>query len=172
MPRTKFQEIIYAILMTFFMVLAMEIYNAGLHMGGLTNQGILNALSEMPIMFPICFVTGFFFIDRIAPKIAFRLVTPGKDLPFLVTLTRAGVTVCLMCPTMSLWATLIFSHAGTEFPAIWLQTFASNFPMALCWQIFFCGPLVRFLFPHSFKDNWRYLPSKAFSADNLGHTTH
>ena len=53
MPRTKFQEIIYAILMTFFMVLAMEIYNAGLHMGGLTNQGILNALSEMPIMFPI-----------------------------------------------------------------------------------------------------------------------
>lgn len=82
MPRTKFQEIIYAILMTFFMVLAMEIYNAGLHMGGLTNQGILNALSEMPIMFPICFVTGFFFIDRIAPKIAFRLVTPGKDLPF------------------------------------------------------------------------------------------
>ena len=46
------------------MVLAMEIYNAGLHMGGLTNQGILNALSEMPIMFPICFVTGFFFIDR------------------------------------------------------------------------------------------------------------
>ena len=81
MPRTKFQEIIYAILMTFFMVLAMEIYNAGLHMGGLTNQGILNALSEMPIMFPICFVTGFFFIDRIAPKIAFRLVTPGKDLP-------------------------------------------------------------------------------------------
>ena len=75
MPRTKFQEIIYAILMTFFMVLAMEIYNAGLHMGGLTNQGILNALSEMPIMFPICFVTGFFFIDRIAPKIAFRLDT-------------------------------------------------------------------------------------------------
>ena len=146
MPRTKFQEIIYAILMTFFMVLAMEIYNAGLHMGGLTNQGILNALSEMPIMFPICFVTGFFFIDRIAPKIAFRLVTPGKDLPFLVTLTRAGVTVCLMCPTMSLWATLIFSHAGTEFPASWLQTFASIFPMALCWQIFFCGPLVRFLF--------------------------
>ena len=30
--------------------------------------------------------------------------------------------------------------------AIWFQTTVMNFPMALCWQIFFAGPLVRNVF--------------------------
>ena len=32
MPKTKFQEFVYGVLMTFFMVLAMELYNTGLRM--------------------------------------------------------------------------------------------------------------------------------------------
>ena len=146
MPKTKFQEVVYAVLMTFFMVMAMEFYNTGLRMGGMTNQGFLLAFSEMRIMFPICFVMGFFFMDRLAPKIAFRMVTPGEDKPILVVTVRAAVTVCLMCPVMSFWATLIFKFPEKEFLAVWLQTLVCNFPMALCWQIFFCGPLVRWLF--------------------------
>lgn len=146
MPKTKFQEVVYAVLMTFFMVMAMEFYNTGLRMGGMTNQGFLLAFSEMRIMFPICFVMGFFFMDRLAPKIAFRMVTPGEDKPILVVTVRAAATVCLMCPVMSFWATLIFKFPGKEFLAVWLQTLVCNFPMALCWQIFFCGPLVRWLF--------------------------
>ena len=34
MPKTKFQEFVYGVLMTFFMVLAMELYNTGLRTGG------------------------------------------------------------------------------------------------------------------------------------------
>ena len=64
MPKTKFQEFIYGVLMTFFMVLAMELYNTGLRTGGLTNAALPLALHEMTFMFPICFVMGFFFIDR------------------------------------------------------------------------------------------------------------
>ena len=79
MPKTKFQEFIYGVLMTFFMVLAMELYNAGMRNGGLTYDAIPSALLEMRFMFPICFVMGFFFIDRLAPKIAFKMVTPGED---------------------------------------------------------------------------------------------
>ena len=60
MPKKKFQELIYGVLMTFFMVLAMELYNTGLRMGGLTNAGFPIAFQEMAIMFPICFVMGFF----------------------------------------------------------------------------------------------------------------
>lgn len=146
MPRTKFQEFIYGVLMTFFMVLAMELYNTGLRMHGLTNAGILLALKEMLVIFPVCFVMGFFFIDRIAPRIAFSLVTPGVDRPVFVTLARASVTVAFMCPIMSFWATLIFKRPGIEFIPVWLQTFACNFPMAFFWQVFFCGPLVRRLF--------------------------
>ena len=146
MPKNRFQEIIFTLLMSFFMVLAMEIYNTALLAGGMSNSCFVHALSEIPFMLPLCFVTSYFLMDKIACSVAFRIVDPQKDHPVLVTLVRAGVTVCFMCPSMSLWATLIFKHAGTQFIAVWLQTAAVNFPMALCWQIFFCGPLVRFLF--------------------------
>ena len=43
MPKTKFQEFIYGVLMTFFMVIAMELYNAGLRDGGLTYSALPNA---------------------------------------------------------------------------------------------------------------------------------
>lgn len=56
------------------------------------------------------------------------------------------VFTILMCPSMSFWATLIFHGVSWSFPAQWLQTVACNFPMALCWQVFFCGPLVRRVF--------------------------
>lgn len=146
MPKTKLEELVYGLLMTLFMVLAMELYNTGLRMGGLTNAGILAALPETLIIFPICFVMGFCFVDRFAPRIAFRLVDPAVDRPIFVILARASITVAFMCPIMSFWATVIFKQPGWEFIPCWLQTVACNFPMAFFWQIFFCGPLVRFLF--------------------------
>lgn len=151
MPKTKFQEFIYGVLMTFFMVLAMELYNTGMRMGGLTNDALPLALHEMTFMFPICFVMGFCFIDRLAPKIAFRMATPGVDNPLFVIPVRASVTVAFMCPIMSFWATLIFKQPGIEFIPVWLQTVACNFPMAFFWQIFYCGPLVRWLFRTIFR---------------------
>ena len=150
MPKTKFQELIYGVLMTFFMVIAMELYNAGLRDGGLTYSALPNALSEMCFMFPICFVMGFCLIDRLAPKIAARMARPGVDPPVLVTTVRACVTVAFMCPIMSAWAVLIFQRPGLNFLPAWLQTAACNFPMAFFWQVFFCGPLVRFLFRRLF----------------------
>ena len=42
--------------------------------------------------------------------------------------------------------------AGGEFVAVWLQTTALNFPMALCWQLFFAGPIVRFVFGLIFRE--------------------
>ena len=52
MPKTKFQEFIYGVIMTFFMVIAMELYNAGLRAGELTYSAFPTALWEMRIMFP------------------------------------------------------------------------------------------------------------------------
>ncbi len=56
------------------------------------------------------------------------------------------MSVCLMCPLMSLAATILFKNAGAEFVSVWIQTTAMNFLMALCWQIFFAGPFVRNVF--------------------------
>lgn len=57
-----------------------------------------------------------------------------------------------MCPLMSFFATLLFKQAGSEFVAVWFQTTALNFPNALCWQLFFAGPIVRFVFHRIFKE--------------------
>ena len=50
---------------------------------------------------------------------------------------------CIMCPTMSLIATFLFKEPSF---GTWIKTWAMNFPMAICWQMFYCGPLVRLIF--------------------------
>ena len=60
-------------------------------------------------------------------------------------LAISAISVIFMCPLMSLAATLLFKDAGKEVIAVWLETTAMNFPMALCWQLFFAGPMVRFV---------------------------
>ena len=143
MPRTKFQEVVFALLMCFFMVLAMELYNTAFRFGGMSNACWLPALLEMRVMLPICFVMSFFLMDPLAQRLAFAQVTPDVDRPILVILVRGGVTVALMCPTMSLLATLLFQQPSFF---AWLQTFALNLPMALLWQLLYCGPFVRLVF--------------------------
>ena len=64
----------------------------------------------------------------------------------MMILAISTMSVCLMCPLMSLTATILFKNAGTEIVAVWLQTTAMNFLVALCWQIFFAGPFVRNVF--------------------------
>ena len=34
----------------------------------------------------------------------------------------------------------------------WVQTFGMNFPMAICYQMFYCGPLVRLIFRTIFRE--------------------
>ena len=80
-----------------------------------------------------------------AARLAARLAVP-REWPLAAVLARSAMTVCVMCPAMSLWATVIFQRPGIEFVPAWLQTVVKNFPMAFFWQIFFCGPLVRRLF--------------------------
>ena len=52
--------------------------------------------------------------------------------------------ICIMCPIMSLIATILFKNAGSQFVAVWLQTTFMNFPVAFFWQLMYCGPLIRF----------------------------
>ena len=57
-----------------------------------------------------------------------------------------------MCPLMSFAATVIFNFPGwSALITTWLEAVVKNFPMALCFQIFYAGPLVRFIFRHIFK---------------------
>ena len=96
-------------------------------------------------MWPIACILEYFVVEKLATKLAFRFVTP-QDKPIFITLAISSMIVCLMCPSMSFIATLLFMNPGKEIIALWLQKWAQNFPMALCWQIFGAGPLGRLIF--------------------------
>lgn len=151
MPKTKFQNIIFTLLMAFVMVYAMVCYNIAWNVGGMQNRVFVIALEEIVIMWPVAFFWEFFVVEHLSQKLAFRLVTPGRDKPIFILLAISSMIVCLMCPIMSLIATILFKNPGSELVAVWLQTAAVNFPMALCWQIFFAGPLIRLIFRTIFR---------------------
>lgn len=137
MPQTKFQNIIYTIIMAIIMVYGMIVYNVALNTGGVTNATFAMALHEMPIMVPIAIILEFFIVEKLATKLAFTVMRP-TDRPQFITYAISTMIVCLMCPTMSLIATLLFKKPSF---GTWVQTWGCNMPMALIWQLLFAGPL-------------------------------
>ena len=153
MPKNKFQEVIFTIIMVFFMVYAMICYNISLNIGGMSNEVFLSAFHELIIMGPIAFILDFFLVGPIAKKKAFMIVNPQKDNPFMIVLAISVLSIIGMCPLMSLAATLLFKDAGNQMIAVWFQTTVFNFPMAFFWQLIYAGPIVRFIFRHIFREN-------------------
>ena len=145
MPKTKFQDFIFSLMMGFAMTYAMELYNLSLNHGGLENQIFIDVFQDVFIMMIIVICMEKLIAGRVARKLAFRIVDPQNDKPIFVTLAIQCFTVCLMSPIMSFIATVIFKHPGQQIIAVWLQTVVFNFPLAFFWQILFAGPLVRFL---------------------------
>jgi hypothetical protein len=147
MPQTKFQNVIYTIIMAIIMVYGMIIYNVALSTGGVTNVTFGMALHEMPIMVPIAIILEFFIVEKLATKLAFTVMKP-TDRPQFITYAISTMIVCLMCPTMSLIATLLFKEPSF---GTWVQTWGMNMPMALIWQLLFAGPLTRLIFRNLFR---------------------
>ncbi len=147
MPKTKLQDFVYTIIMVIVMVYAMIAYNVAIGMGGMNNNVFLISLGELPIMGVIAFLLEFFFVGKVTKHIAFKVIDPKKTQPIFIILTISSLIVCFMCPIMSFFATVLFNFSGIEnLISTWLQITVRNFPMALCWQIFYAGPFVRFIF--------------------------
>lgn len=150
MPKNKFQDVVYTIIMATIMVYGMVVYNVALNMGGVTGATFIAALHELPIMVPIAFVLEFFIVGKIAKALAFTVVRP-TDRPQFITYAISICICCIMCPTMSLVATILFKDTKTF--GTWIQTWGMNFPMALLYQLFYCGPLVRLIFRSIFRES-------------------
>ncbi len=149
MPKNKFQDIIFTLIMASVMVYGMVVYNVALNIGGVTGQTFLLALHELPIMVPIAFILEFFIVGKIAKMLAFKVMRPD-DRPQFITYAISICICCIMCPIMSLAATILFKDTKTF--GTWVQTWAMNFPMALLYQMFYCGPLVRLIFRTIFRE--------------------
>ncbi len=152
MPKTLFQDVVFTFIMVLFMVYGMVFYNVCLAMGSVTNIVFLEALKELPLTGLIAFVLEFALVGRLVKFIAFKTIDPSKTQPFFITLLISCLTVAFMCPLMSFIESLIHNYNGPENIIVqWLKTMGFNFPMALIWQLFFCGPLVRLIFRTIFK---------------------
>ncbi|MBQ5430285.1 MAG: DUF2798 domain-containing protein [Lachnospiraceae bacterium] len=149
MPKSKFEQIIFTLCMVLVMVYGMVCYNVVLNTHVFNNSVFFAALHELPIMVPIAFILEALLVGRFAFHKASQLVDPKTSHPFHFVIAISVVTVICMCPLMSFAATLLFQReavAANGFLGTWLKTIALNFPMALCYQLFYAGPFVRFLF--------------------------
>ena len=110
--------------MSFLMVYVMILFNISLNIGGMTNKVFLLAFHEMIIMWPLAFFLELLVVDSLAHKLAFRFVQP-TDRPIVITLAISCMIVCIMCPCMSLIATVLFKNIDVS---VWFQTTFMNFP--------------------------------------------
>ena len=148
MPKNKFQDVVFTAIMATIMVYGMVVYNVALNTKTVTGATFLAAVHELPIMVPIAFILEFFIVGKIAAGLAFSVMRPD-DRPQFITYAISICICCIMCPTMSLIATFLFKEPSF---GTWIKTWAFNFPMAICWQMFYCGPLVRLIFRNIFKN--------------------
>lgn len=150
MPKTKFQDFIFAIIMVIVMVYCMTLYNMVLEYG-LNYSTFLNAFLDMWYEAIVAFLVQKFVAGSLVKKLVFRLLKPNINNPIFVILTMAGFTVSIMAPIMTLFVTILHNGFVKNIPLIWLPKLALNFPFALCLQIFYIGPLVRLIFRTIFK---------------------
>lgn len=164
MPKTKTQGFIFGLIMSYAMAYGMEVYNIAikegfnLNIGGfstMTNNVFLDALIEASYMGLIVELFSSLFGNHLGASIAATHMDASKENPYLCQLMRQACTVMIMCPAMSLAASLLFNvilaHASiVNLPAIWVGTLIKNIPMAFFWNMFAAAPFTRWAFGRLF----------------------
>lgn len=166
MPKTKAQKIIFGLMMSYTMAYGMEVYNVAIKEGfqalagglsAMVNLVFWHALLETLYMGAFVFLFSNLWGNRMGQRFMAHHCDPQRDNPYFCQLMRQAGTVAVMCPTMSLVASILFNVilAGnpiSQLPAIWVGTLLKNFPMALCWNMFAAAPLCRWLGSRLFRE--------------------
>lgn len=159
MPKNKVQGFIFGLVMSYAMAIGMEVYNTALKEGvqlapgGLSNMtgGVfLDALREAVWMGLLVVLVSSLWGNRLGAAIAARHCDPTRDNPYFCRLLRQAGTVAVMCPAMSLAASVLFSvilggAPAARLPAIWAGTLLKNFPMAFFWNVFAAAPFTHWV---------------------------
>lgn len=100
MPKNKFQDVVFTIIMATIMVYGMVVYNIALNTGTVNGTTFIAALHELPIMVPVAFILEFFIVGRLARLLAFTVMKP-TDRPQFITYAISICICCIMCPVMT-----------------------------------------------------------------------
>lgn len=153
MPQNKRESFIYTIMMCFFMVLWMSIYNVSLHLGEFSMESIKEGWLGFPIAYIFAMCLDWFFVSKMAKGFAFRYLVSYESSILKKTLAVSCCMVVPMVIIMSMYGGLeACLRAGTwdGLLIIWLTNIPKNFIMALPLQLLLAGPIVRFIFRKAF----------------------
>ena len=147
MPKTLKQEILFGLMMVVVMVYGMIAYNVTLSIGHLGPETFLVPLHSLPVMAIVAFSIEFFVVGKVAHWVTERVAPFDPQRPMRTVVVMSVTTVMLMCPIMSLVATVFVNGVtGAEIPLAWAQTWLRNLPMAAVLQLAIAGPIVRAVF--------------------------
>ena len=123
MPQNKRESLIYTVMMCFFMVLWMSIYNVAIQRGTLSLDVVVDARVGFPIAYVFAMCCDWFLVSKIAKGVAFRyLVKPQDSALKKVICISCGMVVCMVI-IMSLYGACEGAfHTGmwSTVPAVWL----------------------------------------------------
>lgn len=152
MPKTTFQRVVYTCIGVLLMATTMATYNKYLVYGEFSVELFRQVAIAFCQKAPVAFVLQFFVIQKFAGKQAAKYPTDNK---ILYQCIRTGFTVLLMCPIMCFYSNIInminFHWTVGEFLEAWISKMPVNWIFAFCVQIWFLGPINRFLFRTIFK---------------------
>lgn len=146
MPKNKFQDVIFTIIMVFVMVYTMICYNIALNVGGMNNQVFLNAFHELVIMGPIAFILDFFLIGPFAKKKAFSIVNLERDNNFHLVI---AISVSIHHRNVSTYeprSNPALQECGNPVHIRLVPDHCNQLPNGILLQLCFAGPLVRKIF--------------------------
>ncbi|MGB4657858.1 MAG: DUF2798 domain-containing protein [Mobilitalea sp.] len=146
MPQNKRESLIFSLMMCFFMVLWMSIYNVSLHLGELSLLGLKEAWLGFPIAFTVALCCDLFFVSRFAKGFAFHyLIKPESS----NTKKAIIISCCMVIPMvfiMSFYGAIevcIRSREWNRLALYWFMNLPKNFIMALPLQLIIAGPMIR-----------------------------
>ncbi|MCR5755086.1 MAG: DUF2798 domain-containing protein [Acetatifactor sp.] len=154
MPKNERESLIYTVMMCFFMITWMSVYNVSIRMGELSIHSIQSAWLGVPFAYIIGILADMLIASRIVKGFVFRyLVKPdSSDMKKIFWISTGMVIV--MCILMSMYGAAegcIHTRQWNVFFLNWVTVIPRNFIMAYPVQMLLAGPLIRkafrFLFP-------------------------
>lgn len=155
MPQNKRESLIYTVMMCFFMVFWMSIYNVAFQYGAFNLKIVVTGWIGFPIAYLFAMCCDWFLVSKLAKGFAFRYLIKPDDGPLKKILCISGAMVVGMVVIMSLYGACESAfHTGnwSTVPGNWLANIPRNFIMALPVQFLIAGPLVRRVFRSVFPE--------------------
>ena len=114
MPQNKRESLIFTVMMCFFMVFFMSIYNVACHHGALNLEIVKDAWIGFPIAYCFAMCCDWFLVSGLAKGFAFRFLVKPESEPFKKAIAVSCCMVVPMVIIMSFYGAMEAIVSGLE----------------------------------------------------------